>query len=260
MKIRKQDGLLQRYITRHCKFETTLHGSILAYWHCDGNNLDFVHLLELADLTNSYRSAESSDEIYYAEAKEYFEPTHEFIESFKKDTDDLWEYISGPYCETEGLDDDFLVDEVAEEGLSARAMYREMQSENAEEELEDVEERVARYVDLEKEAEDYSESSLGEGAKQDSRSSSENSEYDDEDSGDDQDIHDVLRDSDEESEDSWMKAKTKELEKTARKRRSKEFHRTTRTSRASLSPAKSKPHPASAAKRKRLSIQDSDDE
>ena len=247
---------MQRYIGRRSR-GTKLHGFILSYWHRDGNNLDFVHLLHLVDLAERYRDVDPLNESLSQEAEEYFEPLQRFVKSFRKDAKDLWDSISGPYRNIDDLgdfvadDDD---DEVAD-GVSARLMHREMELQAQEEELDDDAEQVSRYQELYQAAVDEDDESS-----RDETSASENGGEECGESDEDADLHD----SDDESEDSWIKERRKKMEKTIRKRQSKEFRRTSRTSRASLSPETMKPKGASLSnsskKRNLLTIEDSSDD
>ena len=212
-----------------------------------------MHLLHLVDLAERLRNVDILNESLVEEAEEYFAPLHQFLKSFRKDAKDLWDYISGPYLNIDDLGD-FVAgdDEDVADGVSARLMYRELELQKQEEELDDDAELVSRYQHMSQAGDDSGESSRDESST--SEEEGEESNGSDEGAG--------LSDSDDESEDSWMKERQKKMAKTIRKRQSKEFRRTSRTSRASLSPETIKPQGASISsskKRNILTIEDSSD-
>ena len=230
-----------------------MHGFILRYWHQDGNNLEFVHLLELVDIADLHRQADPSDEEKTWEAEEYFAPALEYFDSFRDDANDLWDYISGPYRNTDDMDDFVAEDEEEDDGPTTQDVYREIERQA---ELEEHDRMIARFENAKSESDDSDETD------------EKNNASDSEDASDEDEVQ-VVDDglsSDDDEDDPWMQSKQNKLAKTLQKRRlSKHSHRTSRTSRASQSPEVielKRPAVAASNKRKRssLAILDSDDE
>ena len=285
--IRAQDGLLQRYLNKNSgRHAPTRQGEMLQYW-IYGNNSDFVLLLSLMAHANLCREivkdsdALSDDDPDAVEnAEQYLLASDEFFESFAKDAQSIWNVVTSPFRKISKEEiNDFIADdeydeqedsdiEQAEEPfLSHQALHMQAELEELERERYKDERLAERYENevkrLRQKDDDSSDQSIDDGESDIA-------------SDDDEDPHVSVADSDSPHDDEWQ---TSILEKrvtrikalTPQKRAG---HR--RVSMSSMKVASPKKRwnatddkddaesplviASSSAVRKRLAIQDSDDE
>ena len=262
-KVRAQDGLLQRYLKKTSGRATTRQGEMLSYWY-QGNNYTFLLLLShiaQSALCRSIVKDRSSDEDDAQAAEEFLLPAISYYESFADMTEDVWERVVSPFRKASKDEiQDFLDDDEEDEpdySASHRALHA--QSEMAEFEREQhADEQRAAYFD-----------SMGKDHDEDSSDSDEVEEVDASGQG-------CYEESSEEEQDEWEQGiKSKRVARSRfqspKKRNSRRVSmsstkQTTPQKRAAAkSPASSSddevfvPAPSSLV-RKRLVIQDSDEE
>lgn len=181
-KIRTTDGLLQRFLKSMYHGHVN-QGAMQSYWF-SGKNFDFVYLYSLVEQAALYRSIAASDrgdDDEREEAVSFLEKAEKFFDSFEGLTKQLWFMISGPY-RNEGRKDlkDFLADEdVDEPGASDGNAHRRLDQERARENSDGLSQedrdRIARYK--REEGDDIVfESESGEADLQDSEPSSDSEE------------------------------------------------------------------------------------
>lgn len=161
--MRAQDGLLQRYLNKNSgKFAPTRQGEMLQYW-IYGNNSDFVLLLSLISHANLCREilkqsdASSEDDPAAVEnAEQFLLPSYTFFESFSNDALSIWKVITAPFLKVskeeirdfiadEEYDDDGYADETEEQILSHQALHMQAELEEIERERHADEELARRY-------------------------------------------------------------------------------------------------------------------
>ena len=285
--IRAQDGLLQRYLNKNSgRHAPTRQGEMLQYW-IYGNNSDFVLLLSLMAHANLCReivkdsdALSDDDPDAVDNAEQYLLVSDEFFESFAKDAQSIWNVVTSPFrkISKEEINDFIADDEYDEQEDSdieqAEEPFLSHQALHMQAELEELERE--RYKD-ERLAERY-ENEVKRLRQKDDDSSDQSIDDEESDiaSDDDEDLHVSVADSDSLHDDEWQ---TSILEKrvtrikalTPQKRAG---HR--RVSMSSMKVASPKKRwnatddkddaesplviASSSAVRKRLAIQDSDDE
>jgi len=211
--VRTQDGLLQRYVKNvECHDRTAVQGYLQRYWH-SGNNFDFVHLLDLVDTAEYFRStiqghSDDTDDESVAEATEYLEKGFRFFRSFAKDAKPLCELVSGPYQLNDSAD---LEDFIAEEGdgesdveLSNKAAYREQEMKDMQEEM-DADDEYLRELNRR-----FSEQDGKEDEEEDVILAGHNAF---EDASEEDDNGQTSEDQDKEEEDPWMSQKRQSMQK-----------------------------------------------
>jgi hypothetical protein len=133
--------LLQRYLKRI--YAQPKHGHLLRYWF-DGNNYDFVYLLDLiphVELCQEILLSQDQNEAKdVKEAGEYLQPAQDYFDSFARFASKVWDVIVEPYRKLSEKDlGDFFFEEDAEEedgdalsthrALDAQAVRQSMDSE-----------------------------------------------------------------------------------------------------------------------------------
>lgn len=263
---------------------------MLSYWY-DGNNCSFVLLLSLISHAALCRdivkgSVDQSDREAVEMAEEYLKPASHFYESFANEAQTVWDQVASPFSKASKEEiRDFLADDENEEGddtlTSHRALNMEAELEELRCEQDAAEELVARYEGLEGKCnlEDSDGDECGGGDQEDAASDDidegEQADYKYGGSEDDVANGGYFDESSEEEEDDWQKsilskrvAKRKAQSPRKRSGRRVSLSETKpspkkRAARHSPSPKSSDEElfaPPASEVRKRLAIQDSDDE
>jgi hypothetical protein len=258
-KIRAPDGLLQRWLQNTNRFGT-FQGDMRRYWN-EGNNQSFVYLLQLMQRAKIYREIlQDEDDEDRDVAEDYLLVARTFFESFADRVQHDWERLSSPFFKNEGEDlKGFLVDDDDEvDEMPHFIAQRELAGEG--EETSDANDLVSKIQRKYVEHEDDSEGDVSE---EDENAGDENGE-------DDSEVNDKVPNgyySEVEEEDDWVKdIKSKRKSKlspkngngSAAKRVGKKL--TKRKSTSSPSTAKLEPEPSSSVSKKRLILEDSEDE
>ncbi len=163
--IRAQDGLLQRYLNKNSgQHAPTRQGEMLQYW-IYGNNCDFVLLLSLMahanlcrEITKDSDALSDDDPAAVENAEQYLLPCDEFFESFAKDARSIWNVVTSPFRKiTKEEINDFIADdeydeqedsdvaEAEEPFLSHQALHMQAELEELERERYQDERLAERY-------------------------------------------------------------------------------------------------------------------
>jgi hypothetical protein len=167
--IRAQDGLLQRFLNRNSgKLAPTRQGEMLQYWFY-GNNSDFILLLSLishaslcTDILKESGSAsddDNDDPACLENAEEYLLPSSTFYDSFSKKARSIWNIVAAPFLKVSKeeirdfiADDDFDEDsfcdgevETDEPILSHRALHMQAELDDFRRERDADKRLAARY-------------------------------------------------------------------------------------------------------------------
>lgn len=159
--IRDQDGLLQRYLTRNTgKWGITRQGAMMSYWF-HGNNASFVLLLSLIAQAVVCRELihegdAHSDKEAVEMAHDFFSSAYDFYESFADDAHNVWNMVTSPFSRaTKAEINDFIEDDesvLAEEEVNAmshRALHMKAELEKFRDQHADAQILAARYEHLE---------------------------------------------------------------------------------------------------------------
>lgn len=230
------------------------------YWY-DGNNFEYVLLLSQVPKAAWCREITNAEDDHTTEkverAEAYLTPAWDFFESFEKDAKALWESIAAPYNDDSGDIEDFLADnseEMDDDGdVAAVNVYRASQIQAAFDERDEDEALAERYKEMARK-----QGFLKNDKTIDLAESSEDQDNDDNDQEESSDEDE--EDDDSAGEDAWeQQIRSRRgsigMRKTSmRKRNSRRVTPldTTPTKRAAVDPASSL--------RKRLVIEESDDE
>jgi hypothetical protein len=287
--IRAQDGLLQRFLNK-C-YGTTRQGAMLKYWF-HGNNHSFLLLLSLISHASLCRDivkgvVRQSDKEAVEMAEEFLQPAVDFFESFAGEALGIWDLVASPFSKASKEEiRDFLADDEVEEIdtlASHRALQMQAELEEFQNEQDDDRQLAEYYERLEKENDELAsdegeEDAVGDGGEEDAASRDEDDDQaDDASKGSEDDVANggYFEESSEEEEDDWQK---EIMSKRVAKRKSQSPRK--RSSRGvSLSDTKPSPKrraaldassskstdedvivPPASVVRKRLVIQDSEDE
>lgn len=212
--VRKQDGLLQRYIKKDSGQwrQVSYQGEMMSYWY-HGNNQLFVLLLSLMQEASEYRvivdhADDQSQPDAVDEAQAFWNAAFEYFDSFHDDAQPIWEMVVSPFSQASKEEiQEFLADDDEEEEDDVgehQALYRQSVMEEFRK-SQDSDQKAAQYYErMEREVcsridkiEQYEESSVP---------------SEDEDGLDDDRVDEVATEESSEEEDEWLQEKILKIE------------------------------------------------
>jgi hypothetical protein len=167
-RVRAPDGLLQRWLIEK-KFGTVnKQGYMKMYWNDEGNNQNFILLLDTMKQAKVYEDELYDEDIMNPKmkdlAEEFIQAGRVFFDSFLADAPEQWKRIAAPFLKSSENMKDFIaedgdVGEVSESEINHAMLHRELAAKDEESDENDFAHKLQRkYADNDVESSDQSES------------------------------------------------------------------------------------------------------